>query len=104
MVVPPRFVSWPGGLIITRSVFFALAAFGPVTGAPSRHRYCFHFPREEKGADVMTITPEKKREIEVEIAKFLLHLTAEKKERIDVINVKDFSLNRNPQPASLSLR
>ena len=55
----------------------------------------------------MTLTPEKKLEIENEIAKFLRHL-AEKKERIDVdvVDVKNFgpSLSMHPTPASLSVR
>jgi len=52
----------------------------------------------------MTITLEKKREIENEIAKFLRHLTTDKKERVDVIDVKTFSLNMHPRQESLSLR
>ena len=59
----------------------------------------------------MTITPEKKREINNEIAKFLQHLSAESKERlsrVDVIDLKMFDINLNlsvnPQQLSISSR
>ena len=55
----------------------------------------------------MLLTPEKKWEIEVEIAKFLRHLAPEDKERrgtIDVVDIKKFDLNMHPKPASLSMR
>jgi hypothetical protein len=55
----------------------------------------------------MMLTPEKKWEIEVEIAKFLRHLMAEEKERcdtIDVIDIKKFDLNMHPQKVSVSPR
>jgi len=54
----------------------------------------------------MTLTPEKKREIEIEIAKFLRHLMAEKKEQLlpDVIDVKRFGLNTHSQPVGPSMR
>ena len=43
----------------------------------------------------MLITPEKKREIDSEIAKFLQHLTTENREQldsVDVIDLKNFDL------------
>jgi len=55
----------------------------------------------------MQITPEKKLEIETEIAKFLRQLMAEKKEQIDlidIIDIKNFDLNMQPQPVSDSPR
>ena len=54
----------------------------------------------------MTITPEKIREIEVEITKFLRHLMTEQKELrdIDVVDIKNFNLNMHPELASLSMR
>ena len=56
----------------------------------------------------MTLTSEKKWEIETEIAKFLRHLTAEDKARRDTINVidiKQFDLSMHPKPEDgLSMR
>ena len=55
----------------------------------------------------MLLTPEKKWEIEVEIAKFLRHLTPEEKERrdtIDVIDIKKFDLSMQSKPDGLSMR
>ena len=55
----------------------------------------------------MTITPEKKWEIEVEMAKFLRHLMTEEKERsgfINTIDIKKFDLNMHPQKVSVSPR
>jgi len=59
----------------------------------------------------MTITPEKKREIDSEITKFLQHLSTEDKEqldRVDVIDLKNFDinfdLNMHPQQISISPR
>ena len=53
----------------------------------------------------MTITPDKKREIENEIAKFLRHLMLEKKEQLlpDVIDVKSFDLNMHPHPQPVNI-
>ena len=53
----------------------------------------------------MTITPEKKREITDEIAKFLQHLAAENTDqlsRIDVIDLKIFDLNMHPRQARIT--
>jgi len=55
----------------------------------------------------MRITPEQKREIEYNIAKFLRHLAAEKKEQIDlidVIDIKNFDINMRPRQVSVSPR
>ena len=52
----------------------------------------------------MTLTPEKKREIEAEIAKFLRHLGKEERERCDVINVKSFGLSMHPRRVSALAR
>ena len=55
----------------------------------------------------MVITPEKKQEIENEIAKFLRHLMTEKKERLDImdiVDVKNFDLSMHPKPVSISTR
>jgi len=59
----------------------------------------------------MVITPEKKREIDSEITKFVQHLTAVKRERLDradVVDLKDFDfnlgLNMHPQQASITTR
>ena len=54
----------------------------------------------------MVITPEKKREIDSEIRKFLLHLMAENKERpnnIDVIDLKNFDLDFDLNAPTLQL-
>ena len=65
----------------------------------------------QKGADAMMITPEKKREIDNEITKFVQHLTAVKRERLDraeLIDLKDFDFNldfnTHPQQASVTTR
>jgi len=57
-----------------------------------------------KRSQAMTLTPEMKRKMENEIAKFLRHLTTEQKAQIDVIDIKRFNLNRHPQTASASPR
>ena len=52
----------------------------------------------------MTLTPEMKRKMENEIAKFLRHLTTEKKAQIDIIDLKRYNLNIHPQTANASPR
>ena len=85
-------------------MFMVLYTFGWAPGMD----IASYFQRQgKKGATTMTITPEKKRKINDEIAKFLQHLAAERTDqlsRIDVIDLKIFGLNMHPQPARITAR
>ena len=53
----------------------------------------------------MMVTPEKKREIDSEITKFLQHLATENEEgldSVDVVDLKKFDIPWRPQSLSLS--
>ena len=52
----------------------------------------------------LTLTPDKKREAETEMAKFLRHLGNEARERRDVIGVKSLNLSMHPRPVGASAR
>ena len=52
----------------------------------------------------LTLTPEKKREAETEMAKFLRHLGKDETERRDVIGVKSLNLSMHPRPISAAVR